>query len=140
MTTTETAPQTTTAQLLVLIGQALATVPADLHAPDGVIVYRGGPTYIRLPYLRRWAEVRQLLTWATAYSAPVHILLSSYGSGSVETSFEIDGLPFKIEATIQTAHAYELGGLLGRPLSQTNSIDVTAAELLAVLPAAAGKA
>lgn len=119
----------------VVVGTALADYA---HLPhDGFSVYRSG-AHISVPnsYVRGFQSVREVAQWAAAFDVPIIISLSFGGSGKVETNVGLGGVPVAVNAGIGTAQAYELGAVLQRPLTRDVSIEISAADLLAALPAA----
>lgn len=116
-------------------GAALATVSPDLPAVRSTTYFSGSDTF-RLAILDSWgwAAAGCVATWAEAYGTTVYVALSSTGgSGAVVASFVIDGVNFEIKASIGTAEAYRLGGVMGRPLNPDKGLSLTPAEMRSAL-------
>lgn len=115
---------------------AIAPALAEHHdLPQSSVSVGEGFASLMVPS-RFWGGfdgTREVIRWAEAFNRGLIISLSSYGNGKVETTVELGGVPVSIPADIATAQAYDLGRLLQRPLSRDISIEITAAELLAVL-------
>jgi len=82
------------------------------------------------------AALLEVIQWATAFNTELIISLSSHGNGSVETTVDLGGVHVSVGETVSSALAYDLGRLLQRPLSRDISIEITPADLLAVLDGA----
>ncbi len=128
---------TSTARLsdiTIRVGEALS---AYGHLPlYGVTIYTDNDIKLRLPalFMGGRTALHELAQWADEFDTPIIISLSSFGSGDVETTIELVGIPATVNVAIGTAQAYELGAALQRPLSRDVSITLSAAELTAVLP------
>lgn len=80
------------------------------------------------------STLANLAAWAAKFDAPITISLSWVGgSGDVKTSFVLAKTTVVVKTNISIAHAYQFGGVLGKPLSKDKPLDLTADELLDAL-------
>lgn len=80
------------------------------------------------------STMANLAAWAAKFDAPITISLSWIGgSGDVQTSFVLAKTKVSMKTSVSIAHAYQFGGVLGKPLSKDKPIVLTAAELLAAI-------
>lgn len=87
----------------------------------------------------RFAGMREVAQWATAFDTELIISLSYGSTGKVVTNVELGGVPVAVESMVGTAQAYELGRILQRELNRDVSIHIGPAELLAAIDQAVTK-
>lgn len=105
-----------------------------LPALDSISNYGRGVTLGVTGRYASWQSAANLARWAREFEVPVQISLSWLGnSGNVSTSFELADTTIELSESIGTAHAYQLGGVLGKPLTKDEPIIVSADELLATI-------
>lgn len=120
----------TIAERAVAIGAALAENPDLPHQS----LYVGSMTNSITAPGYGFAGVRDVIAWARKFNTDIIISLSSYGgSGEVQTTVELGGVPVGVDTNIGTAQAYELGRILQRELNRDVSIHIGAEELLAAI-------
>lgn len=91
---------------------------------DEVLVHVAGP-------YQGLSTLANLAAWAEKFDAPITVSLSWIGgSGDVKTEFVLAKTKVVVKTTVSIAHAYQFGGVLGKPLSKDKPIVLTAAELL----------
>ena len=77
------------------------------------------------------STMANLAAWAAHFGAPITISLSWIGgSGDVKTEFVLAKTKIKLKTDVSIAHAYQFGGVLGKPLSKDKPLVLTADELL----------
>lgn len=105
-----------------------------LPALDSIAAYGHGVVLgVEGPF-RSWKTLANLAQWAREFEVSIKISLSwGGGSGDVETSFTLANETVRITEGMSTAHAYQLGGVLGKPLTKDEPLVVTADELLAAI-------
>lgn len=89
--------------------------------------------HVEHSYLDPWSESARIAEWAAAFDVPVKISLSFTGGGDVTAAIELAGHELELKGSLNTAHAYQLGGALGEQLAKDKPITITAARLLEVV-------
>jgi hypothetical protein len=79
-----------------------------------------------------YAELRALCAWADEFDILVKVALDWGGSGDATITVDLGGDSVAMRASINSAHAYELGRKIGQPLTK-NALSISGPGLLAAL-------
>jgi len=123
------------AKRIVAVGKALEQLD-DLPPFDTAVIYPDGASLMPISdYSDPWGELRQVAAWAKRFDVELELSLSYGGRGRVHAIIRLPGVTgdVKVQGDINSAHAYELGRALQRPLSRDDSVIVSPEELLQVL-------
>jgi hypothetical protein len=124
------------------IAAAAARIASDLAqydhlpAPSWLSIGASGRNWMNFMLIGGdpYAELRAVCAWAAEFDVFINVSLSFGGGGEATVDVDLGGETVQCKASVNSAHAYELGRKLGQPLTK-NALRISGPDLLAAMTA-----